>query len=238
MFVNYNISGTPGCLVLPWVGGFVCDLDLFRRLISCVQACLTLQSISFPWRPVLQLLLVWQLLICGLFAVQFSSPVLHNLFFLTCGTLIKLAQFGSTPQQTTLVKIQKMQKTVWIYCCTSMRNLIASRPNLRKFSENPQKNFEGLFFEIAARLAVVQQIDGKTNVQICKHIKSIFVTLLEQLRILCGTRDMAHRLRSTVLAYWFRNKSGHCGCSTAQVQPCSSETSSTESRLIQRGHTD
>ena len=94
------------------------------------------------------------------------------------------------------------------------------------------------FFEIAARLAEVQQIDGKTNVQIRKNIKSIFATLLEQLRILCRARDMAHRLRSTVLAYWFRDKSGHCGCSTAQVQPYSSETSSTESCLIQRVHTD
>ena len=43
--------------------------------------------------------------------------------FLTCDTLIKLAKFGDTPQQTTLVKTQIMQKTIGIYSRTSMRNL-------------------------------------------------------------------------------------------------------------------
>ena len=42
--------------------------------------------------------------------------------FLTCDTLIKLAKFGDTPQQTTLVKTQIMQKTIGIYSRTSMRN--------------------------------------------------------------------------------------------------------------------
>ena len=63
-----------------------------------------------------------------------STPVLHNLFL--------LVKFGSTPQQIMLVRTQK---TIWIYSFTSMRNIIANRPNLRKVVENSQTFF--IFFE-------------------------------------------------------------------------------------------
>ena len=67
-----------------------------------------------------------------------------------------------------------------------------------KYAENPQKNFECFPFfwrspQESYKLVLSRAWELFFNVQICKKIKSIFVSLQEKLKVLFCTPDMLSR---------------------------------------------